>query len=71
MSIYTANEIHLINRPSGLPSHSDVEQVQRELEPQFQKSDDRNAVVVSQPKKKKYFVFCQTGMTSELTPEQT
>ena len=33
MSIYTANEIHLINRPSGLPSHSDVEQVQRELEP--------------------------------------
>ena len=33
MGMYTANEIHLINRPSGLPSHSDVERVQRELQP--------------------------------------
>jgi NADPH-dependent curcumin reductase CurA len=31
--MYTANEIHLINRPSGLPSHSDVERVQLELQP--------------------------------------
>ena len=33
MTMYTANEIHLINRPSGLPSHSDVEKVQSELQP--------------------------------------
>ncbi|MEC7893138.1 MAG: NADP-dependent oxidoreductase [Pseudomonadota bacterium] len=33
MSIYKANEIHLINRPSGLPSHSDVDRVQVELQP--------------------------------------
>ena len=33
MSIYKANEIHLINRPSGLPSHSDVNRVQVELQP--------------------------------------
>ena len=33
MSIYKANEIHLINRPSGLPSRSDVDRVQVELQP--------------------------------------
>ena len=33
MSIYTANEIHLINRPCGLPKQSDVEMVQRQLQP--------------------------------------
>ncbi|HBW85078.1 MAG TPA: NADP-dependent oxidoreductase [Gammaproteobacteria bacterium] len=33
MSTHKANEIHLINRPSGLPSHADVEMVQRQLEP--------------------------------------
>ena len=33
MSIYKANEIHLINSPSGLPSHSDDDRVQVELQP--------------------------------------
>ncbi|HCA37148.1 MAG TPA: NADP-dependent oxidoreductase, partial [Gammaproteobacteria bacterium] len=33
MSNYSANEIHLINRPAGMPSAADVEMVQRELTP--------------------------------------